>query len=166
LSDRVRIRPAERSDVALLLSMITELAEYERAAEQVTGTEEQLESALFGARPVAEAVIADVDPRPAAFALYFHTFSTWLCQPGLYLEDLYVRPEHRGSGVGRALLSHLAALAVQRGCVRLEWSALSWNAPAIGFYERLGAERLHEWEGFRLSGAALADLARTSDPVS
>jgi GNAT superfamily N-acetyltransferase len=160
LSDSVQIRPAERSDVGLLLSLICELAEYERAADKVTGTVSDLELALFAERPLAEAVIAEVGQRPVGFALYFQTFSTWLCKPGLYLEDLYVRPEHRGSGVGRALMSHLADVTVRRGCARLEWSALSWNAPAIGFYERIGAQRLDEWEGFRLNGGALTELAR------
>jgi GNAT superfamily N-acetyltransferase len=165
LSDSARIRRAQRTDVALLLAMVKELADYERAPDQVTGTEELLAEALFGSDPAAEAVVAEVDGAPAGFALYFHTFSTWLCRRGLYLEDLYVRPEHRGSGVGKMLLSFLARLAVERGCARFEWSALNWNAPAIGFYERLGAERLHEWDGFRLSGPALAELAREADQV-
>jgi GNAT superfamily N-acetyltransferase len=151
--------------VPLILSMITELATYERAADEVTGTEQQLSSALFGSAPVAEAVIAEVDLRPAGFALYFHTFSTWLCQACLYLEDLYVRPGYRGDGVGRALLTHVAAVAVERGCPRLEWSVLAWNAPAVGFYERLGAQRLEEWEGFRVTGAALFELAHPADRV-
>ena len=160
LSRSVRIRPAEVSDVGLVLSLVSELAEYERAADQATGTAADLESALFGERPIVEVVIAEVDRRPAGFALYFHNFSTWLCKPGLYLEDLYVRPEHRGSGVGRALMSHVADVAVRRGCVRLEWAVLRWNTPAIGFYERIGAQHLDEWEGFRLTGGALAELAR------
>ena len=151
--------------MSLLLSMVTELAEYERAGDQVTGTERQLDGALFGPRPVAEALIAEVNELSAGFAIFFHTFSTWLCQPGLYLEDLYVRPEHRGAGVGRALLACLARIAVHRGCPRFEWSALKWNAPAIGFYDRIGAERLDEWEVFRLSGDRLAGLAREADRV-
>ena len=152
--------------MALILSMINELAEYERAADQVTGTERQLSSALFGSRPAAEAVVAELDRRPAGFALYFQTFSTWLCQPCLYLEDLYVRPNYRGDGVGRALITHVATVAVERGCPRLEWSVLGWNAPAIAFYERLGAKRLDEWSGFRLAGAALDELAQAADRVS
>jgi GNAT superfamily N-acetyltransferase len=166
LSDSIRIRPAERTDVALLFSLIVELAKYERAAELVTGDEELLHAALFGARPHAEAVIAELGepgaPRAdavAGFALFFGTFSTWLCRPGLWLEDLYVSPEYRGAGVGRALLSHLARVAVERGCGRLEWSALHWNTPALEFYEALGARRLDEWQGFRLDGEALARLA-------
>lgn len=143
----------------LLLAMVRELATYERAAERVTGTEAQLERALFGERPAAEAVIAEADGEPAGFALYFTTFSTWLCQPGIWLEDLFVRPEHRRGGVGRALLSHLAALAVDRGCARLDWSALSWNTPALDFYAALGAERLDEWAIHRLEGPALDRVA-------
>jgi GNAT superfamily N-acetyltransferase len=166
LSESVRIRPAERSDVPLLRSMIAELAEYERAADQVTGTEAQLDSALFGPRAVAEAVVAQVHDADAGFAIYFHTFSTWLCQPGLYLEDLYVRPEHRGTGVGRSLLAHLAQIAIDRGCPRFEWSVLSWNAPAIAFYERVGAVHLDEWDEFRLAGEPLATLAREAQRVS
>jgi GNAT superfamily N-acetyltransferase len=163
LRNGVRIRPAEQTDVALLLSMITELADYDRAADQVSGTEDGLHSALFGPRPCAEAVIAEVDRAPAGFALFFPTFSTWLCQPSLHLEDLYLRPEYRGSGVGLALLSHLAGIAIERGCARLEWAVLGWNSPAIEFYERVGARHLDEWQTFRVSGPELAELARASD---
>jgi GNAT superfamily N-acetyltransferase len=164
LSDSLAIREASRDDTALLLAMIRELADYERAAAQVTGTEQQLDAALFGARPAAEAVIASSRQEPLGFALFYPTFSTWQCLRGLWLEDLYVRPQGRGLGVGRALLGHLASLAVRRGYGRVEWSALHWNAPAIGFYERLGAERLNEWKVFRLSGPELARLARESPP--
>jgi GNAT superfamily N-acetyltransferase len=164
LSDAFGIRRAERTDVALLLAMIRELADYERAADQVTGTEQQLETALFGPQPAAEAVIALSRREPVGFALFYPTFSTWQCMRGLWLEDLYVRPHRRGAGVGRALLAHLAAVAVWRGYGRLEWSALHWNAPAIGFYERLGAQPLHEWEAFRLSGSELSRLAQESPP--
>lgn len=139
--------------------MIVELAEYERAAERVTGTEQLLELALFGPRPSVEAVVAELEGTAAGFALFFGTFSTWLCRPGLWLEDLYVLPEHRRAGVGRVLLSHLAELALERGCGRLEWSALHSNTPALDFYEKLGAERLHEWQGFRLEGEAIAHVA-------
>lgn len=159
MSAKVRIRQAERADVTLLLSMIRELAEYERSAERVTGTEELLEEALFGEPAAAEAVIAEIDGEPVGFAMFFGTFSTWLCRPGLYLEDLYVRPARRRYGVGRALLCHLARVAVQRGCARLDWSALSWNTPALDFYAGLGAERLEEWSGLRLEGAALERAA-------
>jgi GNAT superfamily N-acetyltransferase len=156
LSDAVQIRAAEPEDVPLLHSLIVGLAEYERAAERVTGTQEMLADALFGRRPHAEAVLAIVDGEAAGFALFFGTFSTWLCLPGLSLEDLYVRPEHRRGGIGRALLTHVAAVAVARGCGRVEWSVLNWNAPAIAFYESLGAETMHEWDTLRLSGDALA----------
>lgn len=159
MSTRARIRPAERSDVALLFSLISELAEYERAADRVTGNEQLLEAALFGEPPLAEAVIAEVDAAPAGFALFFRTFSTWLCTPGLWLEDLYVRPEYRRAGVGGALLRHVARLAAQRNCGRVKWSALDWNDPAVAFYERLGAKRLEEWQLFRLDGPTLARLA-------
>ena len=159
MSEPAGIRPAERSDVPLLLALIRELAEYERAAHRVTGTEDELADALFGERPAAEAVIAEVDGEPAGFALYFTTFSTWLCRPGIYLEDLYVRPEHRRGGIGRRLLSYLAALTLERGCARLDWSALTWNTPALDFYAALGAERLHEWAGHRLEGPALERVA-------
>jgi GNAT superfamily N-acetyltransferase len=165
LRHSIRIRPAERTDVALLFSLIVELAEYERAPEMVSGNEQLLEDALFGARPHAEAVIASLgaggagSDDVAGFALFYGTFSTWLCRPGLWLEDLYVSPASRGAGVGRALLAHLAGVAMERGCGRLEWSALRWNTPAIEFYEALGAKRLDEWQGFRLDGEALARLA-------
>jgi GNAT superfamily N-acetyltransferase len=159
LTGSIAIRPPQPGDVALLFSLIVELAEYERAADRVTGTEELLEQALFGPGRSVEAVIAELGGAPVGFALFFPTFSTWLCRPGLWLEDLYVSPEHRRAGVGGVLLSHLAELALERGCGRLEWSALNWNTPALDFYERLGAERLHEWHGFRLEGAALAQVA-------
>ncbi len=159
MSGPAGIRPAEPADVPLLLDLIRELADYERAAHRVTGTEDALAGALFGERPAAEAVIAEVDAEPAGFALYFTTFSTWLCRPGIWLEDLFVRPAHRRAGVGRQLLSHLAALAVRRGCARLDWSALTWNTPALDFYAGLGAERLDEWAGHRLEGSALERVA-------
>ena len=155
----MRIRPAQPSDVDLIFSLITELAEYERAPEQVTGTPELLREALFGERPSAEAVIAELDGQPAGFALFHGTFSTWECRPGLWLEDLYVPPEHRRAGVGGALLAHVAALAVQRGCARLEWAALDWNAPALDFYAKLDAKRLDEWVMHRLDGQALHGVA-------
>jgi GNAT superfamily N-acetyltransferase len=159
LSGPARIRPAERRDVPLLLQLVRELAQYERATERVTGTETMLADALFGERPAAEAVVAEVGGEPAGFALFFTTFSTWLCRPGIYLEDLFVRPEHRRGGIGRQLLAHLAHLAVARGCGRLEWAALTWNTPALDFYAALGAERLGEWAGHRLEGGALDRVA-------
>ncbi len=153
------IRPAQRRDAGLLFTMIGELAEYERASERVVGTQDMLATALFDAPPAAEALVAEAGGEPAGFALFFGTFSTWLCAPGLWLEDLYVRPEHRGEGIGRALLAHLAQLGVERGCGRVEWSALNWNTPALEFYDRLGAARLDDWKGFRLEGESLRRLA-------
>jgi GNAT superfamily N-acetyltransferase len=163
---QVSIRPAQRADVPLLFSLVRELADYERAPEAVTGSEELLSEALFGERPAAEALIAEIDGQAAGFALFFQTFSTWLCRRGLWLEDLYVSPSHRGSGVGGALLGHLARTAVQRGCGRIEWAVLEWNTPAVSFYARLGAERLDEWRVFRLSGESLARLGGGSTPGS
>jgi GNAT superfamily N-acetyltransferase len=162
LGDEIRIRDARQDDVELIFRWIVELAEYERAREHVTGTVERLHDSLFGRIPAAEAVIAELGGDPAGFALYFRTFSTWLCQPGLWLEDLYVRPEHRRAGVGGELLGHLARVAVARGYGRLEWSALDWNVPALRFYESLGAIELDEWKGFRLTGDALERVAAAS----
>jgi GNAT superfamily N-acetyltransferase len=160
LSAPPRIRPARREDVALMFSLIVELAEYERAADQVVGTEAMLEAALFGPKPVAEALIAEVDDQPAGFALFYTSFSTWKCAPGIWLEDLIVRERFRGAGVGGALMRELAALALQRGCGRLEWAVLDWNAPAIAFYDRLGASSVDDWRLRRLDGAALERAAR------
>jgi GNAT superfamily N-acetyltransferase len=159
VSTAPRIRPTEPADVPLLLDLIRELAAYERAAHRVTGTEAHLADALFGERPTAEAIIAEVDGEAVGFALFFTTFSTWLCRPGIWLEDLFVRPDRRRGGVGRTLLSHLAALAVQRRCARLDWSALTWNTPALDFYASIGAERLDEWAAHRLEGPALERVA-------
>ena len=144
----------------LILSFIRELAEYERLSDEVVATEQALREHLFGERPVAEVVIGEEGGTPAGFALFFHSFSTFLGRPGIYLEDLYVRPESRGRGVGRALLVHLARLAKERGCGRLEWSVLDWNEPAIGFYGRLGASPVDGWTVFRVTGEALEELAR------
>jgi GNAT superfamily N-acetyltransferase len=155
----VTVRPATPGDVEQIYGFVRELAEYERAPEQVTGTVEMLDEALFGRQPAAEALIAEVDSEAVGFALFHGTFSTWECAPGLWLEDLYVPPRHRRAGAGGALLSALARIAVQRGCRRLEWHALDWNDLALGFYERLGAERLSAWELHRLSGDALARVA-------
>ncbi|MFL5832354.1 MAG: GNAT family N-acetyltransferase [Solirubrobacteraceae bacterium] len=157
--DGVRIRPAERDDVELVLAMIRELADYERARERAVGSEDLLRDALFGEHPAAEAVIAELDDEPVGFALFFGTFSTWLCRPGLYLEDLFVRPAHRRGGIGRALLSHVARIALERGCARLDWSVLGWNEPALEFYRALGAEQMHEWAGLRLEGESLERAA-------
>lgn len=155
----LRIRPAEHSDVELIFSLILALAEYERANGRVVGTQALLAAALFGDDPVAESVIAEVAGEPIGFALWFRTFSTWLCLPGIWLEDLYVVPAHRRAGVGRALLAHVARVAIDRDYGRVEWSALDWNTPALEFYAGLGAERLEEWHVHRLEGVALARVA-------
>ena len=157
--DEVTVRAARADDVATLHGFICELAEFEHAREQVTGTPEMLGDALFGARPGAEALVAQRAGTPVGFALFHPTFSTWECRPGLWLEDLYVAPAHRRGGVGARLLAALAALAVQRGCARLEWTALDWNAPALAFYAGLDAVRLQEWTTHRLSGEPLRSLA-------
>ena len=156
----ITVRPAERRDVPLIAELIRRLAEYERLADQVTMTEEKLEHALFGPRPYAETLIAETAGAPVGFALFFHNFSTFLAQPGIYLEDLFVLPEHRGGGVGRALLQALARTAVERECGRMEWAVLDWNESAIGFYERLGATPNSEWTVYRLTGGSLRALGR------
>ncbi len=158
----LQIRAAQPADVELIFSLIVELAEYERAPEQVTGTPVLLGEALFGAEPSAEALIAELDGEPAGFALFHGSFSTWECRPGIWLEDLYVPPQHRRAGVGRALLAEVAAIAVERGCARLEWAALDWNAPALDFYRGLDAKRLDDWLMHRLDGAALQAVAAGS----
>jgi GNAT superfamily N-acetyltransferase len=159
VSDGLRIRDAEPSDVPLIHALVVELADYERAADRVSGSPELLEHWLFGPDPAAEAVIAEVDGEPAGFALWFRSFSTWLSKPGLWLEDLYVSPGQRRGGIGRTLLRHVAAVAVERGYGRLEWSALDWNTPALDFYEALGAQRLSEWQVHRLDGEELRRVA-------
>lgn len=158
-STELTITIATERDVPQILIFIRALAEYERLADAVVATEEGLRQSLFGKRPYAECVIARWKGEPAGFALFFHNFSTFLARPGVYLEDLFVKPELRGKGVGRSLLQYLAKLAVDRNCGRLEWSVLDWNAPAIGFYKSLGAEALDDWTIFRLKGEALSQLA-------
>jgi GNAT superfamily N-acetyltransferase len=158
-----RIRPAERVDVPLILGLIRELADYERLSDSVTGTEERLERHLFGDRPAAEAVIAERGGEPVGFALFSTSFSTFLCRPGIWLEDLFVRPEQRRAGVGRALLEHVAALAVDRDCGRMEWAALDWNRPAIDFYAGVGAHPVDGWVIHRLDGDALRSLGAAGD---
>jgi len=155
----VRLRSAVPSDVPTILGFIRELAAYEKLEHQVVATEALLHEHLFGNRPAAEVVIAEVDGRPVGFALFFQNFSTFLGRPGLFLEDLYVQPEARGHGIGKALLVHLAKIAVARGAGRFDWNVLDWNEPAIGFYTRLGAEVLPDWRTCRLSGESLARLA-------
>jgi len=152
------IRPAVSADVPAILELIRGLADYEKLSDQAVATEAQLTSALFpadGAVPAAHCVLGRVDGVPVAFALYFFNFSTFLGKPGLYLEDLFVTPEHRGHGFGKALLMYLAAIANARGCGRMEWAVLDWNVDAIAFYESLGATRLLEWQLCRLTGPAL-----------
>ena len=153
------IRPATIDDVPLIRALIAELAEYERLADAAVATDDDLRAQLFGAQPAAEVLIGEVDGEAAGFALFFHNFSTFLGKRGLYLEDLFVRPAHRGSGLGKHLMAALARIAVQRDCGRFEWSVLDWNAPAIGFYRTLGATGLDEWTAQRLEGDALHALA-------
>jgi GNAT superfamily N-acetyltransferase len=155
----VKIVPAMVNDVPRILEMIQALAEYERLAHEVVATGEKLRETLFGARPAAEVVFAYQGEVPAGFAVFFSTYSTFLAQPGLYLEDLYVKPEWRGKGIGFALLRHLAQLARERNCGRLEWSVLNWNEPSIQFYKRLGAVPKDEWTMYQLAGEALGRLA-------
>jgi GNAT superfamily N-acetyltransferase len=154
------IRSATATDIALIAQFIRDLAEYERLAHEVRFDEAVLEAKLFGPRPYAEVLIGEIDGSPQGFALFFHNFSTFEGKPGIYLEDLFVRPEARGSGLGKALLKRLAALAVERDCARLEWSVLDWNEPAIQFYKSLGAMPMDEWTIYRADGAALIDLAK------
>lgn len=153
------VRAAEPSDVERIRALILALASYERAADQVKTTTEQLHAALFGPDHVAAALVGEVDAEVVGFALYFRNFSTWEGVPGIYLEDLFVAPEHRGTGLGKALLRALARVAVARGYARLEWSVLDWNTPSIDFYRALGAVPMDEWTGFRLTGEALHAVA-------
>jgi GNAT superfamily N-acetyltransferase len=160
----VTVRAATAQDVPLVLAFIRELAVYERLEHQVVATQADLTAALFGARPYAEVVFACLDGREVGFALFFHNFSTFLGKPGIYLEDLFVRPESRGRGIGKRLLAWLAALALERGCARLDWAVLDWNEPSIGFYKGLGAVALDDWMTMRLTGAALERLAGADPP--
>lgn len=154
----IEIRPATVLDVPLLLTLIRQLAEYEHLANEVVATEDSLRAALFGPRPAAEALIGSLDGHPAGFALFFQNFSTFLGRPGLYLEDVFVQPAFRGRGLGQALLRHVALEAVRRNCGRFEWAVLDWNEAAIGFYQKLGAQRLDDWRIFRITGDALRRL--------
>ena len=157
--DTITIRPATRDDVPLVLEFIRGLARYERLEHEVSTSETELRETLFGERPYAEVVFACSGSEPLGFALFFHNFSTFKGQPGIYLEDLFVLPEARGRGIGRRLLVHLARAAVERRCARLEWAVLDWNEPSIGFYRSLGAVPMDEWTTFRLTGDALKSLA-------
>ena len=153
------IRPATPADIGEVMRLVRALADYEKLSHMVTGTEAMMREALFGARPVAEALLVERGGRAVGFALYFMSFSTFLCKPGLYLEDVFVEPEHRGHGIGKAVLRHLAALAVERGCGRFEWHVLDWNEPSIRFYESLGATLMPDWELVRMTELSLAQLA-------
>ena len=155
----MKIRPATEADLGTIEELIRALAEYERMADEVVMTDELLRQNLFGERPYAEVLIADVDGEAAGFALFFHNFSTFVGRPGIYLEDLFVKPEHRAKGFGKALLKRLAEIAVERGCGRMEWAVLDWNEPAIGFYKKLGARPNDDWTVFRLAGESLRNLA-------
>jgi GNAT superfamily N-acetyltransferase len=153
------VRPVRDTEVDLVLGFVRELAEYERLAHEVTATAQDLRTALFGPRPYAEAVLGCIDGQPCGFALFFHNFSTFVGKPGLYLEDLYVRPAARGRGLGSHMLAWLARLALQRGCGRFEWSVLDWNEPALKVYRGLGARAADDWTLYRVTGEALQRLA-------
>lgn len=154
------VRPAAPADLPLIAQLIRDLADYEKLSHAVRFDEAALGEHLFGPRPMAEVLIAEQDGQGQGFALFFHNFSTFEGKPGIYLEDLYVRPQARGTGLGKALLQRLAALAVERGCARLEWSVLDWNAPSIAFYRSLGARMMDEWRIMRVDGAALQQMGQ------
>src|SRR5881275_2192583 len=164
--ENLDIRPASVEDVPIILQLIRDLATYERAPHEVTATEEQLIDVLFGRRPTAEVLLALEGETPVGFAVFFHNFSTWLGRAGLYLEDLFVKPEKRGKGYGRALLVELAKIARDRGCGRMEWAVLNWNEPAIKFYRALGAKPMNEWTVFRLTRDEIAKLADAADTAA
>jgi len=157
----IEIRPAGAEDAALILRFITDLAIYEEAEDSVIASEADIRNTLFGQDSSTSAVICESDNKAVGYAVYFFNYSTWLGKNGLYLEDLYVSPDHRGIGAGKALLKHLAQIAVSRNCGRLDWSVLEWNEPAIRFYQSIGAEPQDEWVTYRLTGQALADLAQS-----
>jgi GNAT superfamily N-acetyltransferase len=160
MNSELLIRPSTVEDVPLILGFIRGIAEYEKLSHEVTATEADIRESFFGERPAAECVLAFWDGKPAGFAVFFHNFSTFLGRAGLYLEDLFVRPEFRGKGIGKALLLHLAGIARDRKCRRFEWAVLDWNKPAIEFYKKLGARPMEEWTIFRLAGKALEGLDR------
>ena len=165
-ADNFQIRPAQVQDVPIILQLIRDLAIYERAPDEVVANEEQLVDVLFGERPAAEVLLAFERESPVGFAVYFYNFSTWLGRAGLYLEDLFVKPEKRGKGYGRALLVELAKIARDRGCGRMEWAVLNWNEPAIKFYQALGANPMNEWTVFRLTRDEIAKLADAADTAA
>ncbi len=161
-----QIKHASRAEVPLILQLIRELAEYERAPDDAVATEAQLDKVLFGENPSAEVILAREGAEPVGFAVYFFNFSTWLGQPGLYLEDLFVRPAHRGKGYGRLLLARLAQIARERDCGRMEWAVLEWNEPAIQFYKKLGAKPMEDWTVFRLTSDGIGALAESKSSCS
>jgi GNAT superfamily N-acetyltransferase len=163
IQSNFEIRPARVEDVPIILGLIRELATYERAPDEVTATEEQLVDILFGEKRVAEVLLAFEGKSPVGFAVFFHNFSTWLGRPGLYLEDLFVKPDKRGKGYGRALLVDLAKIARERVCGRMEWAVLNWNEPAIKFYRALGAKPLDQWTVYRLTGDGITRLAESDE---
>lgn len=155
----VCVRPATTADAGLIIELIGKLADYENLSTEMVGTESNLLEHLFGPRPYCEATIGEIDGLPVGYALFFHTYSTFLTKPGIWLEDLFVLPDSRGKGLGKALLADLAATAVERGCGRLEWSVLDWNEPSIAFYQGLGARPVDGWTNYRMTGEALGALA-------
>jgi diamine N-acetyltransferase len=165
VSGQLRIDPATEGDASLILSFIRKLAAYEKLSERVVATEENIRENVFGTNPVAQALLAYWESEAVGFALYFRNFSTFLGRPGIYLEDLFVEPQHRGKGIGKALLAELAKIAVARGYGCLEWAVLDWNTPSIEFYRSLGAVALDEWTAYRLTGDALTRLAGKEAPA-
>jgi GNAT superfamily N-acetyltransferase len=161
---KVTVRPASSTDVETIVELIRGLAAYEELADECAAEAEPLRRHLFGPNPAAEVLLAEIDESVAGFALFFPTYSTFLVRPGLWLEDLFVTPEHRGRGVGRALLTRVAQLATERACGRLEWSVLDWNRPAIAFYRGIGARLMNDWTTCRIDGPSLTDLARAEQP--
>jgi GNAT superfamily N-acetyltransferase len=162
LNSQVTIRVATADDASTIFQLIQALAVYEKLAHEVTGTIEDLADHLSGPKPACEAILAEYETTPVGFALFFSNYSTFLTKPGIYLEDLFVLPDYRGHGIGKALLAYLAKLAIARNCGRLEWSVLDWNEPAIAFYQRMGARLMHDWRICRVTGEAIAHLAAQS----